>query len=63
MSGRVSPGAAGQRLAVGGGGIRRAGYAKVTAGRPGARGTRATAMAAQSPGSRRLPERSGERES
>lgn len=36
MSERVSPGAAGQRLAVSGGGIRRAGYAKVTAGRLGA---------------------------
>ena len=37
MSERVSPGAAGQRLAVSGGGIRRAGYAKVTAGRLEAR--------------------------
>ena len=33
MSERVSLGAAGQRLGVSGGGIRRAGYAKVTAGR------------------------------
>ena len=33
MSERVSPGAAGQRLGVSGGGIRRAGYANVTAGR------------------------------
>lgn len=33
MSERVSPGAAGQRLGVSGGDIRRAGYAKVTAGR------------------------------
>ena len=32
MSERVSPGAAGQRLAVSGGGIGRAGDAKVTAG-------------------------------
>lgn len=36
MSERVSPGAAGQRLGVSGGDIRRAGYAKVTAGRLGA---------------------------
>lgn len=33
MSERVSLGAAGQRLGVSGGGIRRAGYTKVTAGR------------------------------
>ena len=33
MSERVSPGAAGQRLGVSGGDIRRAGYTKVTAGR------------------------------
>ena len=33
MSERVSPGAAGQRLGVSGGDIRRAGHAKVTAGR------------------------------
>jgi hypothetical protein len=32
MSERVSPGAAGQRPAVSGGGIGRAGYTKVTAG-------------------------------
>ena len=32
MSERVSPGAAGQRLGVSGGGIRRPGYTKVTAG-------------------------------
>jgi len=36
MSGRVSLGAAGQRLGVSGGDIRRAGYTKVTAGRLGA---------------------------
>lgn len=33
MSERVSPGAAGQRLGVSAGGIGRAGYATVTAGR------------------------------
>jgi hypothetical protein len=32
MSERVSPGAAGQRLGVSGGGIGRPGYTKVTAG-------------------------------
>jgi hypothetical protein len=32
MSERVSPGAAGKRLGVSGGDIRRAGYTKVTAG-------------------------------
>ena len=37
MSERVSPGAAGQRLGVGGGDIRRAGYTTVTAGRLEAR--------------------------
>ena len=50
MSERVSPGAAGQRLGVSGGDIRRAGYTTVTAGRRSL-GTRATGMAPHGPGS------------
>jgi hypothetical protein len=51
MSERVSPGAAGQRLGVSGGDIRRAGHTKVTADRLEALGTRGTGMAPQGSGS------------
>ena len=50
MSERMSLGAAGQRLGVSGGDIRRAGYIKVTAGLRSL-GTRAAGMAPQGSGS------------
>ena len=51
MSERVSLGAAGQRLGVSGGDVRRAGYAKVTAGQLAAWEHEPPGMAWQGPGS------------